>query len=111
MRGTVLSWKQAITQGYEPRQYEYLPGPLPNDIFDAILDFKIWAKVPGINGYFTISDTGKKIQLSVYLSASRTYYIGKHSIDFYRCPVGCLYQLQIGRTGKGKTVLLDLIAI
>lgn len=43
MGSNVLSWNQALEQGYEPRLYPYLAN-IPLDEYDAKLDFKVWAK-------------------------------------------------------------------
>ncbi len=112
MAGNVLTWKQAHDIGYLPRQYDYLPGQLPQGWFEAVLDFKIWAlKVLAINGYFTIAATQEKIQLSVFLSPQQTYRVGSGKIDFYRCPTGCEYRLLTTISKTGKPLLADIAQV
>ncbi|WP_276484775.1 hypothetical protein [Paraflavitalea pollutisoli] len=112
MTPSVLTWKQAKEKGYLPRQYDYLPGQLPGGWLVAVLDFKMWAdKVLAINGYFTLTVTGKQIQLSVYLSATGSYRVGRGTVDFFRCPVGCSYRLLTGLTARGKLALKDITEI
>jgi len=112
MGGNVLSWKQALEKGFMPLAYDYRLEQVPKEWLDATLDFKIWAKkVLAINGYFSVQETGIRIQLSIYLSKEQTYRVGSSLVDFYRCPLGRTYRIHIGVNGKGNLLLLDIIPV
>lgn len=44
MECNVLSWNVALEKGYEPRLYPYATEYVPLGEYEAVLDFKIWAK-------------------------------------------------------------------
>lgn len=97
----VLSWKQALDQGYSPKNYDYTKCPI--GVFEAALDFKIWAnKTDAVTCYFT-SEGGVAFQISVFKrQADEQYKIKDCDIDFTTCPIDCIYQLTIERNTKGK---------
>jgi len=78
----ILSWAQAIEQGFEPRNYSYKKEDIPTGTYKANLDFKIWAKADsGITCYFTVAETNQKIILTVYRDrTTKEYLLG--NIDF-----------------------------
>lgn len=106
MAGNVLSWGVALDKGYTPWLYVYAPKEVPMGEFDAILDFKIWAKkVMGISCYFTQMGTGRKFQLTVYLDLrTRLYRIQGCEVDFVQSPIGHCYQVKVSLHSKGRTV-------
>lgn len=110
--GNVFSWDQALRKGHQPRLYGYEPGDVPIGAVEAILDFKIWAqKVMGINGYFTDLHSGRKFQITVYLTREKTYRTGNSLINFYSCADQTVYQLLIERSKTGKVMLKDLVPV
>ncbi len=67
MESSVLSWNVALEKGYEQRLNPYATDHVPLGEYEAILDFKIWAKkVIAICCYFTQKVTGIRFQLTVY---------------------------------------------
>ncbi len=63
MENNVLSWNIALEKGLEPRLYPYTAEHVPVGKYEAVLDFKIWAKkAMGICCYFTQRNTGIKFQ-------------------------------------------------
>jgi hypothetical protein len=56
MECNVLSWNVALEKGYEPRIYPYATEDVPLGEYEAVLNFKIWAKkAMAISCYFTIN--------------------------------------------------------
>jgi hypothetical protein len=55
----VLTWKNALDEGHEPRLYPYAAESIPTGQLEARLDFKIWAKnTMGVSCYFTAIAAG-----------------------------------------------------
>jgi hypothetical protein len=106
MAGNVLSWNAAIKKGYEPRLYPFSSDQIPLGEYDAILDFKIWAKkIMGINCYFTQTNTGKKFQLTVYCTRKTSVYkINSYEIDFVQCPIEQVYEISVCANEKKKVL-------
>jgi hypothetical protein len=101
--GNVLSWRQALDQGFNPGIYSYSDVPLGE--YSAILDFKIWAKkVMAINCYFTQIDTEKKIQLTVYCNEAGIYKPGSSDVNFATCPINRMYRINVITNQKKKIV-------
>jgi hypothetical protein len=107
MASNVLAWKDALAKGLNPGLYAYQDVPLGE--YDAILDFKIWAKkVMAISCYFTQADTGKKIQLTVYCSEAGIYKPGG-DVNFATCDIGKAYRIHVAANQKKKIVLLHAL--
>ncbi|MEJ7737029.1 MAG: hypothetical protein WKF97_06345 [Chitinophagaceae bacterium] len=107
MESNVLSWSVAVLMGFEPRNYPYLNKCVPLGEYEAVLDFKIWAKkVMGISCYFTQKNTGVKFQLTVYRRRrDELYMMDESDIDFKFCAVNAVYVINIALSDKGKTIL------
>lgn len=106
MENNVLSWHKALAQGYQPGLYDFQEVSVGRYL--ARLDFKIWAKkVMAINCYFTQTDTGRKIQLTVYCNESGHYRLGSCAIDFLQTETGRVYQITVLAFQKRKTLLVD----
>jgi len=107
MATNVLSWGVALDKGFEPSEYPYTIDKVPLGEYEAILDFKIWAKkVMGICCYFTQVVSGKKFQLTVYCKGRTGAYkiIEGCGIDFTSCPIGTAYKIKVGANEKKKIV-------
>jgi hypothetical protein len=101
----VLSWKEALKQGFEPRLYSYATGDIPLGNVEAVLDFKVWAqKVMGIGCYFTELQTGRKFILTVYCQPSGVYRQSSHPTDFSSCPIATVYRLFISLHKSGRII-------
>ncbi len=100
----VLSWNQAIDNGFEPSDYSYTKEDIPIGVSEATLDFKAWAKnVAAINCYFTIIETGQKILLSVYRKHSdSTYMLENSDIDFTTCETDKSYNIETKLNNRGN---------
>lgn len=110
MENNVLSWNVALDMGYEPRLYPYIGEAVPLGAFEAVLDFKIWAKkAMGICCYFTQKDTGTKFQLTVFRrQRDKSYMIDKSVIDFKMCDVNKGYLISVILNGKQKPALKNM---
>lgn len=106
MANNVLSWHRALDQGFEPREYKYAAGLVPEGEYDAILDQKIWAKKAiAINCYFTIVTTRQKIQLTVFCKPQTgLYQVPGSVVDFPSCPLGQIYHVHVKANDKGRVV-------
>ncbi|MDQ6812813.1 MAG: hypothetical protein M3040_03605 [Bacteroidota bacterium] len=104
MESNVLSWNVALEKGYEPRLYPYAIEYVPLGEYEAVLDFKVWAKkAMGICCYFTQKDTGKKFQLTVYRrQKDEQYMLDENGIDFKGCPVNTDYLITVNLNRKQK---------
>lgn len=99
----VLSWGKAIAAGWQPGHYHYAAESVPVGTYEAILDFKIWAKkVMAINCYFTVKRTGQKIQLTVYCQQTGRYMLPGGAIDFTTCPIQTFYLIEVRADQKKK---------
>lgn len=113
MENNVLSWNIALEKGYEPRLYPYATEHIPLGTYEAVLDFKIWAKkAMGISCYFIQKDTGKKFQLTVYRrQRDKLYLLDEGTIDFKVCPVNEVYTITVELNGKQKIALKNVVAL
>ena len=110
MKGNVLSWESALQNGHDPRLYGFKPGDVPIGEFEAILDFKIWAKnVIAISCYFTKAGSGEKFQLTVYYSYKGAYRINGCDLDFYSCPVANQYSIKVSLVNGKKIVFSSAV--
>jgi hypothetical protein len=106
MENRVLSFRVAVSKGYEPRLYMYDPAKIPLGEMDAALDFKTWSKrIIAINCYFTKTDTGEKFVVTVYCQNKTGRYILPGSmVDFGQCPANSIYRIDVATIeNKGKT--------
>jgi hypothetical protein len=102
MASNVLAWKDALAKGLSPGLYSYKDVPVGQYL--ALLDFKIWAKkVMAISCYFTLPDTGVKIQLTVYCcNEAGMYKLGNGEVNFATCEIGRVYRVKIEANEKEK---------
>jgi hypothetical protein len=111
MQNSVLSFRVAISKGYEPRLYTYDPAKIPLGEMDAVLDFKTWSKrIIAINCYFTKTGTGDKFVVTVYCHPKTgRYTLPGSTVDFGQCPVNWIYKIDVAtieRKGKPSILLL-----
>jgi len=109
MQNSVLSFRVAISKGYEPRLYTYDPTHIPLGEMDAVLDFKTWSKrIIAINCYFTKTVTGDKFVVTVYChNKTGRYTLPDSTVDFGQCPVNWIYKIDVATIErKGKTLIL-----
>lgn len=107
MASNVLSWKSAVGQNLNPSLYSFLFDDVPLGEYLAKLDFKIWAKkVMAINCYFTLLDSEKKIQLTVYCNEAGTYRAGNSEVNFATCSLNMSYRIKVIANQKKKIVLV-----
>jgi len=106
MSNRVLTWKMAIEHGYNPSEYSYDGDDFPLGEFEAILEFKIWAKnTMGISCYFIEKHTGKKFRLTVFRQpATKAYTLDSGGKSFVESPVNCNYLLKVSRSNKGRII-------
>lgn len=77
----VLSFQAALNAGYQPRDYSYEKDDIPTGEYHVILDFMIWAKkLPAIDLYCTIRQTGQRIKLTVFLDKERSYRLNHTNV-------------------------------
>jgi hypothetical protein len=110
MEKNVLSFRAAISKGYEPRLYTYDPVQIPLGEFDAVLDFKTWSKrIIAINCYFTKLDTDSRFVITVYChNKTGRYTLTDATLDFGQCPEKCTYRVQVvmkASNGKSRVSL------
>ena len=109
MQNSVLSFRVAISKGYEPRIYTYDPVKIPIGEMDAVLDFKTWSKrIIAINCYFTKTGTGDKFVVTVYChNKTGRYTLPGSTVDFGQCPVNWIYKIDVATIErKRKTSIL-----
>ncbi len=102
MENNVLSWNVALEKGLEPRLYPYTAEDVSVGKYEAVLDFKIWAKkAMGICCYFTQRNTGIKCQLTVYRrQKDKLYMTDESDIDFKVCSDKTPYLICVNLNGK-----------
>lgn len=110
MNEKVLSFKTALQEGFRYSEYSFEVSKIPFGTFDAILDYKIWAKrVLAINAYFTKVMTGDKFVLTVYCDRETgTYFIKNSLIDFSGCSTGIIYKIVVAKTRRNTPVLSSI---
>src|SRR6478735_8739870 len=102
MSNKVMSWKVAIENGHDPGLYSYAADDIPLGEYEAVLEFKIWAKnTMGISCYFIQKHTGKKFRLTVFRQpATKAYTLDSGGMSFVESPVECDYLLKVSRNNK-----------
>jgi hypothetical protein len=101
-----------VGKGCEPRLYPYATEDVPFGCYQAVLDFKIWAKkATAIGCYFTQKDTGKLFQLTVYrCQTDKLYRLDEEDIDFKVCVVNAIYVITVVLNGKQNAALESVVA-
>jgi hypothetical protein len=100
----VLAFQTAISAGYEPRDYSYEKDDIPTGEYHVQLDFMIWAKkLPAIDLYCTIKQTGQKIRLTVFLDKERSYRL--HHTNVAELPFGSTLVVQVERNTNDNPTL------
>ncbi len=112
METNVLSWHVALERGCEPRLYPYATAHVPLGTYEAVLDFKIWAKkAMAICCYFTQKATGIQFQLTVYRrQKDKLYRLEEGNVDFRVCPVNSVYIITVTRNGKQQVAFKYVLA-
>jgi hypothetical protein len=111
MQNSVLSFRVAISKGYEPRLYTYDPAQIPLGEMDASLDFKTWSKrIIAINCYFTKTGTGDKFVVTVYCHNKTGHYaLPGSTVDFGQCAVNCIYRVEVAMKGENEKSRVSLV--
>jgi len=108
MASRVFAWKDALANGLSPGLYSYSDVPLGE--YDAILDFKIWAKkLMAINCYFTQVVTGKKILLTVFCNEGGLYKVGGSAINFATCDIERVYKINVMANQNKRIVFAHVV--
>lgn len=112
MENNVMSWGVALEKGYEPRLYPFTIEHVPLGEYEALLDFKIWAKkTMGICCYFTQKETRIKFQLTVFRRPKdKLYMIKGCDLDFTVCAANALYLISVGLNGKQNITFKNAVA-
>jgi len=97
-----FSYKRAVEEGLNPREYKVPDGPM---VTTAMLAFKIWGKTPCLGCYFHDLTDGKRFVLYAYDDAHRRRYMPRDGkIDFSEPGIeGNVYRIVTNRTRSGKT--------
>jgi hypothetical protein len=112
MARNVLSWSVAVKSGFEMRLYPYAFEEVPLGEYEAVLDFKVWAKkIMAIGCYFTHALSGKRFQLTVYCKGTGLYKIEGSTIDFTECPIKRKYRLKVDADQKKRIVFKSALLI
>lgn len=100
----VITYRAAISSGYDPRSYSYDKYDIPTGEYYVILNFMTWAKkLPAIDLYCTIKQTGHKIRLTVFLDKERSYKL--HQTNVAELPFGITLAVQVERNTNGNPTL------
>ncbi len=101
---SVLSFQAALHAGYQPRDYSYEKDDIPTGEYHVILDFMIWAKkLPAIDLYCTIRQTGQRIKLTVFLDKERSYRL--NHINIAELAYGSTLAVQVERNTNDNPTL------
>jgi len=100
----VLSFQAARNTGYQPCEYSYDRDAIPTGEYHVILDFMIWAKkLPAIDLYCTIKQTGQKIRLTLFLDKERSYRL--HYTKMTELSFGSTLVVQVDKNTNGNPTL------
>jgi hypothetical protein len=107
MNSNVMTWKSAVESGLEPRDYPFAAAEIPMGVFEAKLEFKIWAKLENtVSCFFTEVATGRKFQLSVFRrKTDEVYAVAEGDVDFHTCPADTVYLITVRTNDRDKAVL------
>lgn len=109
METTVLEFFAGLEAGHEPKNYLYAKTDIPIGAFAATLDFMLWSKSGlTVNCFFTLTDSGKKITLSVYRKSANQdrYMAGQTEVRYL--PFGTEVELIIEANELDKRLLVDM---
>lgn len=101
--------ERCIRERIRTRLYPYATEHVPLGEYEAVLDFKIWAKkAMAICCYFTQKETGLRFQLTVYRrQKDEQYRVDNGDIDFKVCPVNTVYLICVN-LNVNKRLLLKM---
>jgi hypothetical protein len=106
----VITYRNAISSGYEPQEYSYNRNDIPTGEYHVILDFMTWAKkLPAIDLYCTLKQTGQKIRLTVFLDKERSYKL--HHTNVAELPFGITLAVQVERNTNGNPTLNKILRV
>jgi hypothetical protein len=106
---SVYSFWQAIEAGHQPREFPF-DKTIPAGTFDAIMEFKIWGKkTMGIVCYFTMRDTNRKFNLTVFRQENKDYAIKECALNFRECPTPALYRITIKKNKMDNPFFTDAV--
>jgi hypothetical protein len=106
----VLAFQAAISAGYEPRDYSYEKDDIPTGEYHVQLDFMTWAKkLPAIDLYCTIKQTGQKIRLTVFLDKECRYNL--HYTNVAELSFGSTLVVQVERNTNDNPTLNKIIRL
>src|SRR6478609_4833958 len=93
--------------------YSYAGDDIPLGEYEAVLEFKIWAKnTMGISCYFIQKHTGKKFRLTVFRQPStEAYTLDSGGMSFVDIAVNCDYLLKVSRNDKGRIIFEKAVEI
>lgn len=112
MENNVLTWLQALRKGYEPSLYFYDVGQVPLGEYEAVLDFKIWAKkVMAVNCYFTRCDTSSKMQLTVFCQSRGVYVLKDCPVNFATCATELCFRVKVTANEKKRIVFESAVLL
>ena len=111
MESNVLSWNVALDKGYKPELYPYATESVPLGDYEAVLDFKIWAKkAMAVCCYFTQKGSNVRFQLTVYRrQIDKQYKLDNGDIDFKVSPVNTIYLINVALNSKQKAAFKNAI--
>lgn len=105
-----MNFFPALEAGFDPKNYSYAKEDITPGTYSAKLDFMLWSKSGlTINCFFTLSDSGKQISLSVYRKAANQGRYLAGEIEVRYLPFGTLLELTVEANELGKPVLSDMI--
>ena len=106
MNSNVMTWKSAVEQGFEPRDYPYEAASVGMGESVAKLIFKIWGKPQGtISCFFEAAETGIKFQLTVFRKKNdEVYKLPEGDTDFHCCPTRVDYLIKVRTNEKNRAV-------
>lgn len=100
----VITYRNAISSGYEPEEYSYNRNDIPTGEYHIVLDFMTWAKkLPAIDLYCTIKQTCQRIRLTVFLDKERSYKL--HHTNVAELSLGITLAVQVERNTNGNPTL------
>ena len=100
----VLAFQTAVSSGYGPGDYSYEKDNIPSGEYHVILDFMIWAKkLPAIDLYCTLKQTGQKIRLTAFLDKERSYKL--HHTNVTELSYGSTLVVQVDRNTNDNPTL------
>ena len=103
MKRNVLTWNQALENGYEPKDYPYDLKDIPEGSYKAKIDFKIWVKkTMAVCCYFIFIEMNKKCCITIYRNKFFAYEILNSDINFTECTIKTIYTIEMGYNKNQK---------